>query len=170
MYHPRELQLKYISETCRSTLCDVCSWSSVVMCSRGASLIFNEMAAVPGRKQSRAGEGRRGGNVWMKKNGLSLRRRLQLCNTTQIFFYVNENENNRGTLGAMWWWLHKICTLTCVLVSAVASSLTWHCLNSMLATVLIFHFYIFLSSRTFLSDLATTALQKVGNILENQAI
>lgn len=105
-----------------------------------------------------------------KKNGLSLRRRLQLCNTTQIFFYVNENENNRGTLGAMWWWLHKICTLTCVLVSAVASSLTWHCLNSMLATVLIFHFYIFLSSRTFLSDLATTALQKVGNILENQAI
>lgn len=54
MYHQRELQLKYISETCRSTLCDVCSWSSVVMCSRGASLIFNEMAAVPGRKQSRA--------------------------------------------------------------------------------------------------------------------
>lgn len=46
MYHQRELQLKYISETCRSTLCDVCSWPSVVMCSRGASLIFNEMAAV----------------------------------------------------------------------------------------------------------------------------
>lgn len=27
-------------------MCDVCSWPSVVMCSRGASLIFNEMAAV----------------------------------------------------------------------------------------------------------------------------
>lgn len=47
MYHQSALQLKHISETCSSTLCDVCSWSSVVMYLRGASLIFNEMAAVP---------------------------------------------------------------------------------------------------------------------------
>lgn len=119
------------------------------------------------QEAEQSSRGKKRSNVWMKKNGLSLRRRLQLCNTTQIFFYVNENENNRGTLGAIWWRLHKICTLTCVLVSAVASSLTWHCLNSMLAPVLIFHFYIFLSSRTFLSDLATTAPQEVGNILQN---